>query len=288
MAGVIAPVITGMLYSFTGLPGIIVIDFATFIISVVVLLFIKIPEPEASTEGLGYKGTFLKESLGGYKYLAARRPLLMLVIYFTLINFLLNGPLELVIPYLIKVTNSDLKMSFILGITNLGAFAGAALIAVFGGTKSRIHTIFPGYLITGVMFVAFGTARTPVVLAASIFVLMMPLPITWALFKSILQAKTPPDMQGRVFAAMMQLSFAASTLSFFITGPLVDRVLEPAAADSKLGIAAKVVGNKPGSGMGLVLVITGAVMLLITIGAYLMRHIRHIERELPDYQAGCK
>jgi hypothetical protein len=59
---------------------------------------------------------------------------------------------------------------------------------------------------------------------------MAPLPISSALTVSILQIKTPPDMQGRVFALVRQLGFAGATASFLLVGPLVDQVLGPAAA----------------------------------------------------------
>jgi hypothetical protein len=150
------------------------------------------------------------------------------LIYNTVINYLLNGPLELAIPYLILRTRSQAQAGAILGVFSLGALAGAGLIAVWGGTRPRIHTLLPGMLLTGVMFLVYGSAHHPLVLGAALFLLVAPLPAGSALFVSILQVKVPPDMQGRVFSMEEQLSFVGSTLSFLTIGLLVDNVLEPA------------------------------------------------------------
>jgi MFS transporter, DHA3 family, macrolide efflux protein len=58
---------------------------------------------------------------------------------------------------------------------------------------------------------------------------MLPLPMGNALFVSLLQSKVPPDGQGRIFALNNQLGFAGATARFLLVGPLVDRVLVPAA-----------------------------------------------------------
>ena len=46
-------------------------------------------------------------------------------LYLTFINFLLNGPLELTLPYLISVTGSEAIAGSLVGVMSLGAFAGA-------------------------------------------------------------------------------------------------------------------------------------------------------------------
>jgi hypothetical protein len=172
-----------------------------------------------------------------------------------------------------------------MGIMSLGAFSGASLIAVWGGTRPRIHTLLPGVLLTGIMFLVYGTARTPLLLGASLFLLLLPLPISNALFISILQIKTPPDMQGRIFSIIAQLGFVGAATSFLLTGPLVDRVLEPAVATPGWRLFAPVVGSQPGAGIGLLLVVVGLIILTSTLAMYSLPRVRQLEMTLPDYQA---
>jgi MFS family permease len=271
LAGVVAPALTGVIYVAVGIGGVILIDLLTFLVAVYAVYRIHIPQPVQTEEGQAASGNLWQEWRGGLRYLWTRPALLGLVLYFTVMNFLLNGPLELSLPYTITITGSEAISGLILAANSLGGVAGTAILAVWGGTRPRIHTLMPAMLLVGAMFLAYGSARQPILLAVSIFFLLLPLQ-AWAIYTSILQIKTPPDMQGRVFALVNQLGYLGATTSFLLVGPLVDNVLEPRAAT-------------PGEGMGLLLVLTGLIILLLTLVVYALPAIRRLENQLPDYEA---
>jgi hypothetical protein len=234
---------------------------------------------------LAAQGSLWQELLGSLRYLQKHQTLLGFVLYLTLINFLLNGPLELAIPYLMSITKDETSMGGLMGVMSLGALTGAAIIALWGGTRPRMPLLLSGLLLTGAMFLVYGVARAPLILGISIFLLTMPLPISFALFISILQVKTPPDMQGRIFAVIGQLGYLGATVSFLSVGPLVDHVLEPAVNDPGWYWVAPIVGQQPGSGIGLLLVVTGLVILVTTVLVYILPQMRRLELTLPDYEA---
>src|SRR5262249_45818686 len=149
----------------------------------------------------------------------------------------------------IKVTGNESTTGLLLATMNAGALMGGAAIALRRKSWKRIHVLMPAFLLTGVMFIVYGTSRTPIPLAISMFWLFFTLPLGCGLFTPLLQSKPPLYMQGRFFSVFGQLGFLASTTSFFLVGPLVDRVLEPAV---KPGWAfTPIVGDQPGAGMGL-------------------------------------
>ncbi|MCZ7544543.1 MAG: MFS transporter [Anaerolineae bacterium] len=285
LAGVVAPVLTGALFVFIGVAGVMAIDLATFLAAVGAVSLMSIPRPLQTEEGVAARGDFWQELRGGFRYLRARRVLLGLVLYFAFINFMLNGPLDLAIPYLITLTGEEALTGALLGVMSGGALAGAVLIAVWGGTRPRVHTFMPGLLLTGAMFVLFATAPSVPVLSVALFVLMVPLPLTNALFLSIMQVKTPPDMQGRVFAIVTQLLFVATPPSFLLTGFLVDNILEPAVGGAGWAAFAPLVGSAPGAGMRLLLATTGVIIFVVTAAVYALPQIRRLEATLPDYEA---
>ncbi len=287
LAGVIAPALTGLLYGVIGIGGIIAVDLLTFVIAVMVVARLRLPRPKPSDEARVLSGTFWRELAGGWRYLSQRRGLRVLVVYFTLLNFLLNGPLELSIPYLMTITDSETITGLVLAANSLGGFIGAGALAVWGarhGRRPRIHTIMPALLVVGVMFLIHGTTRSPLVLALSIFGLIAALQV-WALYTSILQVKTPPDMQGRIFAVVSQLGYLGATASFLLVGPLVDNVLEPAVGSPAWQAVAPLVGSEPGAGMGLVLVATGGIIVALTLAVYAWPSVRRVETHLPSYEA---
>jgi DHA3 family macrolide efflux protein-like MFS transporter len=284
LAGVFAPVLTGLFYTAIGIAGIILIDLATFLVAVVFLLFIHIPHPPPTEVGLTTLGGFWREALGAFRYVAVRKALFVFMLFTAFINFMLNGPLDLTLPYLILLTHNEKIAGSIIGVTSLGAFAGAALIAVWGGTRPRMKTIIAGLIITSVMFIFFGVLRTPVSISIVLFLLFMNLPIGGTMYISILQVKSPPDLQGRIFALNDQMGFIGSTASFALTGYLVDHVINPSVGTQAWELIQPLVGKDAGAGIGLVEVVTGIIILAATTAVFASIHIRELEVRLPDYE----
>ena len=283
LASVLAPAFTGLVYAFIGVAGVLAIDLATFAVAAVVLTLLPIPRPPASEEGQVGSGDLLDELRTGLRFFSRRKPLLVLVLYMAFSSFMLNGPLDLTIPYFLSLTGSSTQLGTGMAIMALGAFAGALLITAIGGYRPRMRLLIAGALLNGAMFLVYGVARTLPVLAASLFLLMVPLPIGGALYRSILQVKTPPDLQGRAFAVGEQLALLGSTASFLIAGPLVDRLLEPAVGTPAWQTFAPLVGSTRGSGIGLLEVVTGIILLVVTGIVFSIPRIRNIEKDLPDY-----
>jgi DHA3 family macrolide efflux protein-like MFS transporter len=285
LAGVLAPMLAGLVYGWVGVVGVLAIDLITFVFAAGVASLLAIPQPPPSEEGQAGRGKYLAELRGGLGFIKARPALLAFMLYLGFNNFLLNGPLDLIIPYSISITGSEAQTGLVLGLMSLGAFAGALLATAIGGWRPRMRLILVGTLFNGVMFLALAAGRSLPWLGFSILLLMIPLPLNNALYKSILQIKAPPDLQGRVFAIMNQLYLLGSTTSFLVVGYLVDRVVNPWAATAPmpwlegLGLAG------PAMGYSLVLFVTGLLVLLSAGLALGRRPIRTLEADLPDYAA---
>jgi MFS family permease len=278
LAGVMAPTLAGLLYAVVDVAGVMGFDLFTFGVAVLVVGLMHIPRPPQSAEDEALRGNFRRELLGGWHYLAQRRPLLITVIYISFIFFLINGPLELAIPYILSLTDSESVLGILLAVMNLGALAGAASIAVIGNrARRRMPIILVCYLSLGVLMLLYGVARHPIVLGMTLFGVLFPLPLAGALFTSMLQAKTPPDLQGRVFAITGQMFMLMTPFSFLITAALVDHVLEPAVHRSGWDLVAPLVGREDGSGMGLLLIIVGVIILITSAAASANPRIRGLD-----------
>jgi MFS transporter, DHA3 family, macrolide efflux protein len=284
LASVLAPVLTGLVYATIGVSGVLAVDLGTFVIAAAVLVVLTIPQPAATAQGAAGHGSLFGEWRTGFDFLRRHRPLMLFILYFTFGSFMLNGPLELVIPYFLSATGSETQMGAGLTIMALGTFAGGLLIAVFSHVRPRMKLIAAGAVLTGAMFVVFGVARALPVMAASLFLLVLPLPANNALYKSIYQLKVPADMQGRVFAFAEQLYLLGSTASFLLTGALVDRVLTPLASTPGGWPLAPMLGGGHTGAIGLVEVVTGIVLLLGAAVTFSIRSVRRMEAGLPDYE----
>lgn len=282
-AGVVAPAVAGGLYALIGLTGVIMIDLISFLFAVVVVLLIHIPRPPESAEGRALKGSMLREAFGGLQFLLKRRTLFGSILHISLVNFLLSGTTVLLAPYVLARTGSEAALGVLFAIFNIGGVVGGVIMSVWGGTKPRIHTIMIGITISGIALALIGISQSFAALAVTMFLLLLPIPFINAAAMSMMQTKTPPDMQGRIFAVMGQISTLLIPLSYLIVGPLVDNVVEPAVGQAGWARVAPLVGNTQGAGMGLVMFVAGTVLAILTLAVYAIPAVRHMEANLPDY-----
>lgn len=285
-AGVIAPALAGALYAFVGVTGVIGFDLFTFVVAVIVVLLVHIPRPAETEVGRAMKGSFLKESFGGFQYLWKWRTLFWLTLHLALVNFLFAGAGVLGTPYILARTGSEAALGTLLSISNAGAIAGGVLFGIWGGTKPRIHTILPGIIIGSFFLAVAGVSQTVLLLGVALFVMEFPMPMVNAAAMSVMQTKVPPDIQGRVFAAMGQIVMVLIPVSYLVVGPLADQVFEPAVGKAGWERVAPLVGDSAGAGMGLIMLIAGTALVVTTTLVYAIPRVRHMEAELPDYVAG--
>lgn len=282
-AGIIAPAAAGFIYAAAGIGGAVLTDMVTFLVAVLVILRLKIPMPEQTEAGRKLQGSMWKEMVGGLRYLVSMRVLFFLLLHVSLLNFIASGMGAMLTPYILARTGSAAVLGLVLSVPNIGGLLGGIVFGIWGGTQKRIHTMMIAIMVLGLFMMFFGMARTPLALIVTLFFVMFPQTFFTAPFRTILMTKIAPDVQGRVFAVVTQISILLQPLSFLLIGPLTDKVLEPAVGQPGWELVAPLVGNTPGSGMALYLFGGGLLMLVITIVVYALPAVRRMETDLPDY-----
>lgn len=271
LAGIIAPALVGLLYTPLGITGIVILDGITFLVSTIFLLTLRLPDEMKEKLILDQEKVALRDIVGGIVFMFQNR-LLGLVAYVGVINFLLNGTLEMVVPY-VSGASGDVGwgISFVLIGMNAGAFVGALIVASIGHFRDRIKTMSQGYVMTGLMFIVFAMAKDSIWLGIALLLLMIPLPVGNAMLSSHLQSVVPSALQGRVFAFVYQINMTSSVLSFFAMGPLVDRVLQPAAAKGELSWFISFVGDQAVSGIVILYLAAGTVITTVSLTVMILR-----------------
>lgn len=283
-AGLLAPLTGGALYALIGVAGVIFVDIATFLAAVIVIAFIHIPQPQQSAESRAARGSMWQEMRGGLQFLLEKRGILYLSLYFMFLNFITNGVFVLRTPYILSLVGDEKLLGILLTIASIGLVAGGLVTMIWQGTKQRIHTIMPALALGALALILFGIVRTPIALGLVGFVMMLPYKMSNALLSTVMQAKVPPDMQGRVFSFTGQLSLFAMPITYLLTGPLIDKVLEPAVGGPNWHWVEPLVGSMPGAGMGLYIVVCGAIWFVGTLVVYALPTVRHMETNLTNYR----
>lgn len=279
--GLLAPVLAGLLVGVIGVDGMILLDFATFFVAVGTLSLIRIPQPEQTDAKKAQR--IVQDIQQGWQFLTQRPGLVALAGYIGLVNVLSTSVLALVTPLVLSFSNER-----ILGLTqmtsSLGLLLGGILISSWGGTKRKMTGIYSGVLIGGLGLMFGGLRSVFWWIAIGIFFFLFPIPTVNAQLRSILQTKSPPDLQGRVFSVVFMIARLGPPLGFLISAPLADRVFEPGmlVGGALAPWFGGLFGVGSGRGVGLMMSLAGVGFWLVTALMYAYPRLRLVEDELPD------
>lgn len=278
-----APAIAGALVIAIGLKGVITIDFATCLFAVFTLLVIRVPRPETTAAGHEGRGSLLEEATYGWKYIRARPGLLGLLLYFASFNLLWGIADALLLPMVLALTTADV-VGYLSSIVGLGMLAGTLVMSAWGGPKRRVVGVLGGGFLCGLFAMLIGLRPSLPLITGSAFCMLFLFPILNASSQALWQSKVEPDVQGRVFAVRRMIAMSVSPLAYVLAGPLADLVFEPLLAEggTLAGSVGLLVGVGPGRGIGLLTVLMGVSVTLVSVMAYANPRIRLVEDEIPD------
>lgn len=286
---IISPLIAGFLVVTIGLPGIFAINLGTFAIAVIILLFIRIPNPPRTIVEDIEKKSIWREAGYGWKFLAERKGLLNLLLFFAVVNFTMNFGGILTTPLVLSLGDAS-DLGIVQMASGVGMLAGSLVISAWGGPKKgRIAVLIGTIGLSAVGLVIAGLQPSIFLIAAGYVVMLFFIPIGSASSQAIFQTKVPPDAQGRVFSIRSMISRSIMPVAYLLSGPVADYIFEPAMqANGTLGqtFLGLWLGTGAGRGIGLIFVISGMIMIIVCCLAYLNPVIRHVERDLPDWKAG--
>jgi MFS family permease len=280
----LAPAAAGALFVTTGLQGVVLIDFATYIIAIGTLLLVRFPQPEATEEGEESRGTLLNEAVYGWKYITARSGLLGLLLIFAAFNFLNSLTNPLLAPMILDMTTADV-FGYLFSIVGVGMLIGTLVMSAWGGPKRRIHGVLFFLFLAGLFTMGFGFSPSLTVMAVAGFFLMLVLPVINGSSQAIWQIKVAPDLQGRVFAVRRMIAWSIIPIAYILAGPLNDKVFKPLLVEGGTlanTVVGQVVGVGPSRGTGLLFIVIGFLSALVALSGYLNPRVRNIEDELPD------
>jgi len=283
-----APVLAGIVLALAGIEGVLLIDVITFVFAITSLALVVIPKPQISREGAEARGGLWQEMAYGFRYIWARPSLLRMQLMFFLSNLFGRAGLVMVAPLILARTAGDeLALGTVQAGLGMGGVVGSLAISLWGGSRRKVHGIFLGMALSGLLGqVLMGLGRAVPVWAIAGFLIFFFIPILNASNQAIWQAKVAPDVQGKVFTVRRLIAQITAPIGMISAGLLTEGVFEPAMMpDGALApLLGGILGTGAGAGIGLLLVITGLLAALSGISGYLFPVVRDIETLLPDHK----
>jgi MFS transporter, DHA3 family, macrolide efflux protein len=280
----VSPAVAGVLFVTIGLQGVIFIDFATFLVAIATLLFVRIPRPKGTIEETAGRQPMLKEAVFGWKYIVARPGLFGLLLIFASTNFLSGLWSPLLAPMILDMSDPQM-LGYLASLIGVGMLLGTLVMSAWGGPKRRIHGVLGFLIIGGVFTMLLGLKPSIPLMASAGFAMMFVHPIVNASSQALWQTKVAPAVQGRVFAVRRMIAWSTLPLAYITAGPLVDNVFKPLMLEggALAGSLGPIFGVGPSRGTGLLISLIGLMTILVTASGYLHPRIRQIEDELPDF-----
>lgn len=266
---ILTPVIASVLFAFSGMDLVILVDLATFALAFVVLLFfVRIPDVPREEKP---KEKLLKSALAGLYWLKENTLIVNLIFFLAFIN-LVASAYEATLPAMLltRARGGETVLGMVNACAGAATLAGSVLVTLLPAPKNRVRAICLALLLsmgTENFLLAFG--RTPLVWCVGSILGWVAIPLMNANMDVIFRTAIPTDMQGRVYSCRNTLQFFTIPVGFFLGGLLVDEAFEPLmAALSPTGVLVRLLGSEKGSGAALMFLVLGVAGVLVCLVFY--------------------
>jgi len=189
------------------------IDAATYFLAALTLVFLTVPSPRRSdlrTEGASLIKSYWADITQGANFIWRRRPLVWLLLAFTVANFL-GTPLFVFQPLLVKFNLATdwfrhgftfyTALAFMNSFSSLGGVVGGLAVSAWGGLKRRrIYGVLVPMIAAAACEIIYGLSALFYLSVAMIFIIGIAITVMNTHTQSIWQSQTPRELQGRVFA----------------------------------------------------------------------------------------
>ncbi|MEG0179689.1 MAG: MFS transporter [Oscillospiraceae bacterium] len=231
LAGLLGPIIGGMLFGTFGITPILIISILCFIGSAIMELFIHIPFQKRDNS-TGVLAIIKNDFRGSANYIKKDKPLLIqIIVLIAIFNLVLSAMMIVGTPILIVETlhMSDELLGLSQGILALGGLCGGILTALFS-RKLRLSNshilLFLCSLFVGAMAapLLLGTSdmTSYVVITAACFAIMALATMFSVQMIATVQTETPPELVGKVLALMMSIAMCAQPIGQAMYGVIFD------------------------------------------------------------------
>lgn len=225
IAGLLGPLLTGVLITLLRPSKVLFLDAATFVIAAALVAGI-VPSPSATTSIAAVPRvapSYSAELRAGLAFIRDDRLLTTLIVSFTLLNALGEPLFGVVLPvYTRRIFGSAIDLGFMLAAFAGGGLLGTALFGVWGHHLSRRSSYIGGFLLaTVILWPLLALPSLPVLIGILALRGLAGAPLN-LLAVTVSQERIPPQMRGRVFGIGRAVALAATPLSMVFVGYLIE------------------------------------------------------------------
>lgn len=259
----ISPIITSFVMARGGLEAVLYIDLFTIFSTIGAVIYIS--------KGLIAKKAAKKESYTqslrqGFAAIKNNKGIKVLVLFLTLLTFMLGSIQELSTPLILSFTDAK-TLSIMLTIAALGMVVSSLYLGMREIKGNKINILSLSVLISGIGMVGFGAKEQVLLITLSGSVFFMTLPFMNSIADYLVRVNIPNSLQGRVFGIIGTISQLGYVFAYALSGFLADYVFRPmlvegGALASSIG---RIIGVGSGRGIGLYIILEGFMLMVLAV-----------------------
>ncbi|NLJ65628.1 MAG: MFS transporter [Christensenellaceae bacterium] len=273
----ISPIITSFVMARGGLEAVLYIDLFTIFSTIGAVIYIskglkakETPKNEAYTESLRQGFAAIKNNSG----------IKVLVLFLTLLTFMLGSIQELSTPLILSFTDAK-TLSIMLTIAALGMVVSSLYLGMREIRGNKIKILSLSVFISGIGMVGFGAKEQVLLITLSGFVFFMTLPFMNSIADYLIRVNIPNSLQGRVFGIIGTISQLGYVFAYALSGFLADFIFRPllqegGALASSIG---RIIGVGSGRGIGLYIILEGFMLMVLAVFLANNRDLHKLKRE---------
>lgn len=255
-----SPVIAGFLLSFSDIKLLLVIDVATFALTVIAAAVVRKGLVAKISEK---KETFAQSVKGGWKVLCAKRGLLVMIAVSSAIT-LFMGMFQILVGPLILSFADETTLGVAETICASGMLVSGILLGVKGLKGRYVRTLSMALVLSGLFMAGFGLFENLIPVCVFGFLFFAALPFANNCLDYLARTNIPDEAQGRAWGMIGFLSQLGYVGAYAISG---------AAAD----LIGKQTGLGVGRGSAIVIIAAGLCMAITATMIGRFRSVRELE-----------
>jgi len=217
LAYLIGPLSAGLILSVVSIPYLFVIDSASFMVAILILLFIILPP---KTKLVDKQFSSVKEIFSGIQYVTKHKPLGMLFILTIINNFFIMGPAFIGMLILVKdaLGGTASQYAFVEAGLAFGMLIGSVFVYRIGNRINIGKLLLFGMILDGITYSVMYFAGSVNYVLIFIVIHALGIPMITVSRTAIIQKHAPNQYHGRLFSLVHLSVIGVTALSAAVVG----------------------------------------------------------------------
>lgn len=273
----ISPVIAGLILSVADIRVILIIDMATFFVTVFTIAAVRKSIQTAKPNKDNFN--FLREFKEGIRSITSNKGVRSLVVLMAFMCFFIAFIQTLMTPMVLSFADAR-TLGIMESVSAVGMLVGSVAIGILNIKKNYSRILGVSLIAAGIFMALTGTTTSVGLIVVFCILFFTALPFINTCADVLIRISIPNDVQGRAWGMISILTQIGFVLAYAVCGILADYVFGPMLMQDGIlaGSIGRIIGTGEGRGIGLILIIAGIVMVTFAFIFGFSKSIREMER----------